>query len=56
LVVPQKRIEFNKESISALTHKRETEWEKIIKADFLTEDEKREYFGFPPKPKTGKVK
>jgi HK97 family phage portal protein len=48
-------IEFNKESISALTHKRETEWEKIIKADFLTEDEKREYFGFPPKLKAGKV-
>ncbi len=42
-------LDFNKEAISALTHKRETEWEKVIKADFLTEDEKREYLGFPPR-------
>jgi HK97 family phage portal protein len=42
-------LEFNRDAISALTHKRETEWDKIIKADFLTQDEKREYLGFPKK-------
>ena len=42
-------LDFNRDAISALTHKRETEWEKIVKADFLTENEKREYFGFPPR-------
>lgn len=44
-------IEFDKEAISALTHKRETDWEKVIKADFLSEDEKREFLGFAPRKK-----
>lgn len=44
-------IDFDREAISALTHKRELDWEKVIKADFLTEEEKREFLGFPAKKK-----
>jgi HK97 family phage portal protein len=40
-------LDFNREAISALTHKREKEWEKVKGADFLTDDEKRAYLGFP---------
>jgi HK97 family phage portal protein len=40
-------LDFDKEKITALTHKRETEWEKVKNADFLTDDEKRAYLGFP---------
>lgn len=42
-------LEFDREEIPALAHKREAEWEKVIRADFLTEEEKREYLGFPRK-------
>jgi HK97 family phage portal protein len=40
-------LDFDREKITALTHKRETEWEKVKGADFLTDDEKRQYLGFP---------
>jgi HK97 family phage portal protein len=39
-------LEFNKEAISALAYKREKEWDKISKATFLTDQEKREILGF----------
>lgn len=46
LYMQELSLEFNKEAISAIARKREGEWEKISKADFLTNEEKREYFGF----------
>lgn len=40
-------IDLDKESISALSHKREGDFDKIAKATFLTDEEKREFLGFP---------
>ena len=39
---------YDLDSISALTNKREVEWRKINNADFLTQNEKREAFGYTP--------
>jgi HK97 family phage portal protein len=42
-------LEFDKESVSALSQKRELEWDKILKADFLSTEEKREMLGIKNK-------
>jgi len=39
------RIDFDRDSISALTEKREDLWSKISNADFMTINEKRAFFG-----------
>ena len=41
-------IDFDKESISALTSRRENLWSKIAVANFMTINEKRELFGLDP--------
>ncbi|WP_316354050.1 phage portal protein [Candidatus Trichorickettsia mobilis] len=38
-------IDFDRDSISALTEKRENLWAKIASADFMTINEKRSFFG-----------
>lgn len=43
------KISYDPDSISALSKKRETEWKKISNADFLTDNEKREAFGYSKK-------
>ncbi len=42
------KLWYDLDSIPALTKKREIEWRKINNADFLTQDEKREAFGYGP--------
>ena len=42
------RIEFDKESISALAERRENIWAKISAANFMTINEKRAIIGLPP--------
>jgi phage portal protein BeeE len=39
---------YDLDSIPALSKRRESEWRKISNAPFLTIDEKREAFGYPP--------
>lgn len=43
-------IDFDRDSISALTEKRENLWSKIAAADFMTLNEKRAFFGLAPLP------
>ncbi|MDD3370685.1 MAG: phage portal protein [Alphaproteobacteria bacterium] len=43
-------LDFDPDSISALTEKRQTQWNKIQSADFLTTNEKREAAGYGPLP------
>ncbi|MDR2667231.1 MAG: phage portal protein [Holosporales bacterium] len=42
------RLWYDLDSIPALSKRRETEWKKINNAEFLTKNEKREAFGYPP--------
>ena len=44
------KLWYDLDSIPALTNKREVEWRKINNADFLTQNEKREAFGYTPIP------
>ncbi|MBQ7524357.1 MAG: phage portal protein [Alphaproteobacteria bacterium] len=44
------KLWYDLDSIPALTIKREVEWRKINNADFLTQNEKREAFGYTPIP------
>ena len=44
------KLWYDLDSIPALTIKREVEWRKINNADFLTQNEKREAFGYTPLP------
>lgn len=44
----QIKVKFDLDSVYALTEKRETLWNKISNADFLTIDEKRKILGFAP--------
>ena len=46
------RLWYDLDSIPALTNKREVEWRKINNADFLTQNEKREAFGYTPLDET----
>ncbi|MDR1034782.1 MAG: phage portal protein [Holosporales bacterium] len=39
---------YDLDSIPALSRRRESEWNKISSSEFLTIDEKREAFGYPP--------
>ena len=41
-------LDFDKESISALTERRESLWSKIAGADFMTMNEKRALVGLKP--------
>lgn len=41
-------IDFDRDSISALTEKRENLWAKISNANFMTLNEKRAFVGLPP--------
>ena len=41
-------IDFDREAISAITHKRDILWDKLTKVDFMTINEKREFLGLPP--------
>jgi HK97 family phage portal protein len=41
-------IDFDRDSISALTEKRENLWAKISNSNFMTLNEKREFVGLPP--------
>lgn len=41
------RLWYDIDSIQALSKRREAEWRKISNADFLTNNEKREAFGYP---------
>ena len=41
-------VDFDKESISVLTNRRESLWSKISSADFMTINEKRNLVGLPP--------
>ena len=42
------KLWYDLDSIPALSKKREIEWRKINNAEFLTQDEKREAFGYAP--------
>ncbi len=42
------RVDFDRESISVLTKRREDLWSKITNADFMTINEKRSFVGLPP--------
>lgn len=42
------RLQYDHESIPALAPRRESAWRKIIDANFLTINEKREAVGYPP--------
>ena len=42
-------ISCDTDGISALTLRREKLWERIEKASFLTDDEKRAAVGYPPR-------
>lgn len=48
------RLWYDLDSIPALTNKREIEWRKINNADFLTQNEKREAFGYTPLEEEGR--
>ncbi|MBX9976734.1 MAG: phage portal protein, partial [Alphaproteobacteria bacterium] len=41
-------LSYNTDAIPALAEKREAHWEKIVNADFLTINEKRQEVGYPP--------
>ena len=41
-------LEYDKDSIEILTQKREKVWDYVEKASFLTKNEKRQIFGYPP--------
>lgn len=43
-------LDFDPDSISALTEKRQAQWSKIQNANFLTRNEKREAAGYGPVP------
>jgi HK97 family phage portal protein len=43
-------LDFDPDSIGALTEKRQTQWNKIQNAGFLTRNEKREAAGYGPVP------
>jgi len=45
-------LDFDPDSISALTEKRQAQWSKIDDASFLTQDEKRDAAGYSPLPET----
>ncbi len=42
------KLGYDTDAIPALAHKREAHWEKIVKASFLTINEKRQEVGYPP--------